>query len=38
VRTLYDPLLVNEVVPVKFMEVTDTCEVEVEEVPETLAH
>ncbi|RKO69947.1 tRNA (N(6)-L-threonylcarbamoyladenosine(37)-C(2))-methylthiotransferase MtaB [Sphingobacterium puteale] len=38
VRTVYDPLLVNEVVPVKFMEVTDTCEVEVEEVPETLAH
>lgn len=38
VRTLYDPLLVNEVVPVKFMEVTDACEVEVEEVPETLAH
>ncbi|MFU1857410.1 tRNA (N(6)-L-threonylcarbamoyladenosine(37)-C(2))-methylthiotransferase MtaB [Sphingobacterium sp. NGMCC 1.201703] len=38
VRTLYDPLLVNEVVPVKFMEVTDTCEVEIEEVPETLAH
>ncbi|WP_343565481.1 tRNA (N(6)-L-threonylcarbamoyladenosine(37)-C(2))-methylthiotransferase MtaB [Sphingobacterium sp.] len=38
VRTLYDPLLVNEVVPVKFMEVTDTCEVEVEEVSETLAH
>lgn len=38
VRTLYDPLLVNEVVPVKFMEVTDTCEVEVEEIPETLAH
>lgn len=38
VRSLYDPLLVNEVVPVKFMEVTDTCEVEVEEVPETLAH
>ncbi|MDF2478748.1 MAG: tRNA ((6)-L-threonylcarbamoyladenosine(37)-C(2))-methylthiotransferase MtaB, partial [Sphingobacterium sp.] len=38
VRTLYDPLLVNEVVPVKFMEVTDTCEVEVEEVPETLVH
>ncbi len=28
VRTLYDPLLVNEVVPVKFMEVTDSCEVE----------
>lgn len=38
VRTLYDPLLVNEVVPVKFMEVTDTCEVEVEEIPETLTH
>lgn len=38
VRTLYDPLLVNEVVPVKFMEVTDSCEVEVEEIPEILAH
>ncbi|MDR0261606.1 MAG: tRNA (N(6)-L-threonylcarbamoyladenosine(37)-C(2))-methylthiotransferase MtaB [Sphingobacterium sp.] len=38
VRTVYDPLLVNEVVPVKFMEVTDSCEVEVEEIPETLAH
>jgi threonylcarbamoyladenosine tRNA methylthiotransferase MtaB len=38
VRTLYDPLLVNEVIPVKFMEVTDSCEVEVEEIPETLAH
>lgn len=38
VRTLYDPLLVNEVVPVKFTEVTDSCEVEVEEIPETLAH
>ncbi|WP_293887624.1 MULTISPECIES: tRNA (N(6)-L-threonylcarbamoyladenosine(37)-C(2))-methylthiotransferase MtaB [unclassified Sphingobacterium] len=38
VRTLYDPLLVNEVVPVKYMEVTDSCEVGVEEVPETLIH
>lgn len=38
VRSLYDPLLVNEVIPVKFMEVTDSCEVEVEEIPETLAH
>ncbi|MGJ1414773.1 tRNA (N(6)-L-threonylcarbamoyladenosine(37)-C(2))-methylthiotransferase MtaB [Sphingobacterium multivorum] len=38
VRTLYDPLLVNEVVPVKFMDVTDSCEVEVEEIPETLTH
>lgn len=38
VRTLYDPLLVNEVVPLKFTEVTDSCEVEVEEIPETLAH
>ena len=36
VRTLYDPLLVNEVVPVKFMDVTDSCEVEGEENPETL--
>jgi threonylcarbamoyladenosine tRNA methylthiotransferase MtaB len=38
VRTLYDPLLVNEVVPVKFMDVTDSCEVEVEEIQETQTH
>lgn len=38
VRSLYDPLLVNEVVPVKFIEVTDSCEVEVAEIPEVLTH
>ncbi|WP_257667686.1 tRNA (N(6)-L-threonylcarbamoyladenosine(37)-C(2))-methylthiotransferase MtaB [Parapedobacter tibetensis] len=38
VRTPYDPLLVNEVTPVKFLEITDHGEVEVAEVPEMLAH
>lgn len=38
VRSLYDPLLVNEIVPVKLVTVTEQCEVEVEELPELLAH
>ncbi len=38
VRTPYDPLLVNEVIPVKFTSITDSCEVEVEELPEVLVH
>ena len=38
VRTLYDPLLVNELVPVKFSSITDQCEVEIEELPELLVH
>ncbi|KGE15498.1 tRNA (N(6)-L-threonylcarbamoyladenosine(37)-C(2))-methylthiotransferase MtaB [Sphingobacterium deserti] len=38
VRALYDPLLVNEVVPVRFTAITDQCEVEVEEVQESLVH
>ena len=38
VRSLYDPLIVNEIVPVKFTSVTDQCEVDVEEIPELLAH
>lgn len=38
VRTPYDPLLVNEVIPVKFTAITDACEVEVEELPEVLVH
>ncbi len=38
VRTPYDPLLVNEVIPVKFTSITDSCEVEVEELPEALVH
>ena len=32
VRALYDPVMVNEIVPVKFIEITDSCEVEVEEL------
>lgn len=38
VRSLYDPLLVNEIVPVKFTAITDQCEVEVEEISTLLAH
>jgi len=38
VRTLYDPLLVNEVVPIKFAKITDGGEMEVVELPELLAH
>ncbi|WP_437922016.1 tRNA (N(6)-L-threonylcarbamoyladenosine(37)-C(2))-methylthiotransferase MtaB [Sphingobacterium sp. LRF_L2] len=38
VRALYDPLLVNEIVPVKFTSVTEQCEVEVEEIRELLTH
>lgn len=38
VRTPYDPLLINEVVPVRFTQVTELCEMEVEELPEVLAH
>lgn len=38
VRTAYDPLLVNEVVPVRLLEITDDGEVEVAEIAETLAH
>lgn len=38
VCSLYDPLLVNEIVPVKFTAITDQCEVEIEELPELLAH
>lgn len=38
VRTGYDPLLVNEIVPVRLISVTDQCEVDVEEVPALLAH
>ena len=36
VRTPYDPLLVNEIVPVKFLEIADSGEVEIEELPEEL--
>lgn len=38
VRSLYDPLLVNEIIPVKFTSVTDQCEVDIGELPELLAH
>lgn len=38
VRSLYDPLMVNEIVSVKFTSITEQCEVEVEELPELFAH
>ena len=38
VRTAYDPLLVNEVAHVKFLSITEGCEVEIEELKEVLAH
>jgi len=38
VRTLFDPLLVNEIVPVKFLHISENGEVDVEELPEVLAH
>lgn len=38
VRTPYDPLLVNEIVPVKFVTLTESGEVEIEELPQILAH
>ncbi|WDF67884.1 tRNA (N(6)-L-threonylcarbamoyladenosine(37)-C(2))-methylthiotransferase MtaB [Sphingobacterium oryzagri] len=38
VRSLYDPLLVNEIVPVKFVSITEQGEVDVEELPAVLAH
>lgn len=38
VRTAYDPLLVNEVIQVRFTSVADTGEVEIEELPEVFIH
>ncbi len=38
VRTEYDPLLVNEVVPVKFLSISENGEVDIEEIPEILTH
>ena len=38
VRTPYDPLLVNEVVPVKFISISENGDVDIEEMPEVLAH
>ena len=38
VRTPYDPLMVNEIVPVKFVSIADNGDVDIEELPELLAH
>ncbi|MFD2598541.1 tRNA (N(6)-L-threonylcarbamoyladenosine(37)-C(2))-methylthiotransferase MtaB [Sphingobacterium corticis] len=38
VRTPYDPLLVNEIVPVRFTAVTENGEMDMEELPELLVH
>ncbi|GAA4140515.1 tRNA (N(6)-L-threonylcarbamoyladenosine(37)-C(2))-methylthiotransferase MtaB [Sphingobacterium kyonggiense] len=38
VRTEYDPLLVNEVVPVKFLSISESGDVDIEEIPEVLTH
>lgn len=38
VRSLYDPLLVNEIVPVKYLAVTDAGEVDVQEIAAPLIH
>lgn len=38
VRTPYDPLLVNEIVPVKYTSISESGDVDVEELPELLAH
>lgn len=38
VRTPYDPLLVNEVVPVRFTQIGDDGDVDVEELQEVLSH
>ncbi|HMR18904.1 MAG TPA: tRNA (N(6)-L-threonylcarbamoyladenosine(37)-C(2))-methylthiotransferase MtaB [Sphingobacterium sp.] len=38
VRAPYDPLLVNEIVPVKFLSISSNGDVDVEELPELLAH
>jgi len=38
VRSLYDPLLVNEVVVVKFLNLAENGDVDIEEVPTMLAH
>lgn len=38
VRTLYDPLLVNEIIPVKFLSIADNGDVDVTELPELLVH
>lgn len=38
VRTPYDPLLVNEIIPVKYLSISENGDVDVEELPEVLAH
>lgn len=38
VRTPYDPILVNEVVPVEFLAVNEQCEVDVKDLPELMKH
>lgn len=38
VRTAYDPLLVNEIVAVKYISIAENGDVNVEELPEVLAH
>ena len=38
VRTSYDPLLVNEIIPVKFTSISETGDVDIEELPELLSH
>lgn len=38
VRTPYDPLLVNEIVPVKFTSISESGDVDIEELPEMLMH
>ena len=38
VRTAYDPLLVNEIVPVKYISIADNGDVDIEEIPELLVH
>ncbi|WP_149915035.1 tRNA (N(6)-L-threonylcarbamoyladenosine(37)-C(2))-methylthiotransferase MtaB [Sphingobacterium cavernae] len=38
VRTPYDPLLVNEIVPVRFTSISESGDVDIEELPELLEH
>ncbi|WP_164108621.1 MULTISPECIES: tRNA (N(6)-L-threonylcarbamoyladenosine(37)-C(2))-methylthiotransferase MtaB [Sphingobacterium] len=38
VRTPYDPLLVNEIAPVRFVSISENGEVDIEELPEVLTH
>jgi len=38
VRTPYDPLMVNEIVAVKYVSISESGDVDIEEIPETLVH